>query len=335
MHAGKSYKFSEFVFWTRRNVYWLLIVGIIPTVLYQVVGLKWIALPWTVVALLGTATAFLIGFKNTQTYNRTWEARQIWGAILNNSRAWGIMSRDFLNNPEKSKELIYRHFAWLTALRYQMRDARAWETASKIYNAEYRSFYSIPEKETPLEEELAKYISADELKYILTTKNRAAQLMSLQSKALKELFTDKKFDNYVYVEMQKVIKDFYDQQGRSERIKNFPYPRQFATINSLFMKLFCFLLPFGMLKEFDALNQSLEGFTKGNMVWFVIPFSVLVSWVYTSLEQVGESTENPFEGSANDVPISQISRTIEIDLREMLGETDLPPALQPKNNIVL
>jgi putative membrane protein len=67
----------------------------------------------------------------------------------------------------------------------------------------------------------------------------------------------------------------------------------------------------------------------------VIPFSVLISWVYTSLEQVGEATENPFEGNANDVPISQMSRNVEIDIREMFGETDLPTALQPRNNIIL
>jgi ion channel-forming bestrophin family protein len=182
---------------------------------------------------------------------------------------------------------------------------------------------------------LAKYLSEDELKYILTTKNRAVQLMSLQSKTTKALLLENEIDNFQFVEMQKAIKDFFDQQGKSERIKNFPYPRQFATINAFFINLFCFLLPFGMLREFDKLNENMEGVMKGNMVWLVIPFSVLISWVYTSLEQVGESTENPFEGSANDVPISQMSRTIEIDLREMLGETDLPPALQPKNNIIL
>jgi len=97
MHSGKSYKFSEFLLWTRRNIYWLLLIGILPVVLYELAGLKWLAIPWTVVALLGTATAFIVGFKNTQTYNRTWEARQIWGAILNSSRAWGSMSRDFFN----------------------------------------------------------------------------------------------------------------------------------------------------------------------------------------------------------------------------------------------
>lgn len=335
MHSGKSYKISEFLLWTRRNIYITLIIGIVPVVLYQVFDLKFIAIPWTVVALLGTATAFIVGFKNTQTYNRTWEARQIWGAILNSSRAFGTMSRDFINNPDKTKELVYRHFAWLTALRYAMRDSRTWETTSKAYNTEYKAFYDIPEKETSLETELAKYISADELNYILTTKNKAVQLMSLQSKTIKLLFANKEIDSFQFVEMQKMVKDFYDQQGRSERIKNFPYPRQFATINSFFIKLFCVLLPFGMLKEFDKLNDGLTGIFQGNMVWLVIPFSVLISWVYTSLEQVGESTENPFEGSANDVPISQMSRTIEIDMREMLGETELPPALQPKNNIIL
>ncbi|MBK7039506.1 MAG: multidrug transporter [Bacteroidetes bacterium] len=335
MHSGKAYKFSEFLIWTRRNIYKTLIISIFPVVLYQIVGLKWLAIPWTVVALLGTATAFLVGFKNTQTYNRTWEARQIWGAILNSSRFFGTMSRDFINNPGITKELVYRHFAWLTALRYAMRDSRVWETSGNAYNEEYKEYYIIPEKETPLETELEKYLSAAELKYILTTKNKATQIMSLQSKTIKGLFANKEIDSNQYVEMQRMVKDFYDQQGKSERIKNFPYPRQFATINSFFIKLFCILLPFGMLKEFDKINESMNGMMKGNMVWLVIPFSVLISWVYTSLEQVGESTENPFEGSANDVPISQMSRTIEIDMREMLGETDLPPALQPKNNIIL
>lgn len=335
MHSGKSYKFSEFLYWTRRNIYITLIISIVPVVLYQIGGLKFLAIPWTVVSLLGTATAFIVGFKNTQTYNRTWEARQIWGAILNSSRAWGTMSRDFLTNSDKTKELVYRHFAWLTALRYAMRETKAWENSNKIHNVEYKAYYSIPEKETTLEEELKKYLSVEELTYILTTKNKAAQLLSLQSKNIKQLLENQEIDDYRFVEMHKAIKDFFDQQGKSERIKNFPYPRQFATINSFFIKLFCILLPFGMLKEFDKLNDTITGVCQGNMVWFVIPFSVLISWVYTSLEQVGESTENPFEGSPNDVPISQMSRTIEIDLREMLAETELPPALQPKNNIIL
>ena len=335
MHIGQSYKLLEFLLWTRRNIYWLFVIGAIPTILYQVLQWKWIALPWTVVALLGTATAFIVGFKNTQTYSRTWEARQIWGSILNSSRAWGIMCRDYMDDVKASKELIYRHFAWLTALRYQMRESKAWESTHKIYNKEYMAYYSVPEKESTLELELAKYIPVEEVLQIMATKNKAVQLLGLQSKAIKELYDQGILDNFRFLEMHKLITTLYDHQGKSERIKNFPYPRQFATVSSMFVKLFCIMLPFSMLKDFDKLNENIGGIMQGQMVWLVIPFSMLISWVYTSLEQVGESTENPFEGSANDVPISQMSRTIEIDMREMLGETDLPPALQPKNNIIL
>jgi ion channel-forming bestrophin family protein len=335
MHAGKSYSLKELLIWSRRHIYRLILIGTIPTVLYQVLDWKWIAIPWTVVAFLGTATAFVVGFKNTQTYSRTWEARQIWGSILNSSRVWGISVRDLVCDETKVKKLICRHFAWITALRYQMRESRSWETVGKVHNAEYAQLYDIPEHGAKLEDELAKYLDPAELQFILTKKNRAAQILSLQSQSLKSLLDGCVIDYLRFIELQKLLREFYDHQGRSERIKNFPYPRQFATINSLFVQLFCLLLPFGLLKDFDKLNESATGFLHGNMVWLVIPFSVLVSWVYSALDLIGESTENPFEGSPNDVPISQLSRAIEIDLREMLGETDLPPALQPKNNIIL
>ncbi|MDX2049049.1 MAG: bestrophin family ion channel [Chitinophagaceae bacterium] len=335
MHTGKSYKLGEFLTWTRRSIFQLLIWNTIPIVLYQVFDWKWLFIPWQVVALLGTATAFIVGFKNVQTYNRTWEARQIWGAAMSSSRSWALMCRDFISDAQKSRKIIYRHFAWITALRYQLRISRNWEAADKPYNKEYKRFYTIPEKETPLEEELVKYITKEELESILPKSNKAAQLLSLQSNALKELYDEGLLDNFRFMGMHTMIREFSDHQGKSERIKNFPYPRQYATINNFFVKLFCFLLPFALIGEFAKFNDEVAGFLRGNMVWLVIPFSVLISWVYTSLEQVGESTENPFEGSANDVPISQMSRAVEIDIRQMLGEMDLPPLLMPENNIIL
>ena len=335
MHAGKSYKLGEFLFWTRRSVFWLTILGLVATIPYVLFDLQWLAIPPTIVALLGTATAFIITFRNQETYNRTWEARQIWGATMSASRSWAMMCRDFLDDSDKSKELIYRHFAWLTALRYQLRTHRNWETVNKAYNKEYKRNYSIPEIETPLEQELIKYISQEELTHILSTKNKATQLMSLQGAALKKVRQDGLLEEFRFLDMHSALRDFSDHQGKSERIKNFPYPRQHATINDIFVKLFCILLPFSLLDEFNKLNEGMTGFLQGKMVWFVIPFSVLISWVFTSLEQVGESTENPFEGSPNDVPISQMSRNVEIDIREMLDEKDLPSPLQPQNNIIL
>ena len=335
MYIGKSYKISEFLFWTRRSIFWLLLVSIIPTVLYQVFDVKWLSVPWPVVALLGTATAFIVGFKNLQTYNRTWEARQIWGAAMSASRSWAMMSRDFIEDSNRSREIIYRHFAWLTALRYQLRAERSWETTNKAYNREYKQFYTIPEKETAIEVELLKYITKEEIENVLSKNNKAVYLLSLQSDALKNLNKQGILDNFRFMDMHTMLRAFSDHQGKSERIKNFPYPRQYATINTIFVNLFCILLPFALLGEFNNLNDDISGALKGYMVWFVIPFSVLISWVYTSLDQVGESTENPFEGSANDIPISQMSRLVEIDIREMLGEMDLPPVLESENDIIL
>jgi putative membrane protein len=335
MHTGRSYTLFQFLDWTRRDIYVLIALGVVPAVAYQIGNMKWLAIPWTVVALLGTATAFVVGFKNLQTYNRAWEARQIWGDIISNSRAWGTMSRDSFDNTDKSKELVYRHLAWLTALRYQLRENRAWETTSQAHNAEYFRYYSIPEMQTPLEAELSKFLPDTELLQILAARSKATQILALQSKAIKGLFASQVIVVTQFVEMQRSIRDFLLQQGRCERIKDFPYPRQFASINYFFIKLFCLLLPFGLLRDFDRLNESVEGAIKGHMVSLVIPFSVLISWMYTSLGRVGESTESPFEGSPNDIPISQMCRSAEIDLREMLGETDFPPPLEPRHNIVL
>ncbi len=335
MNVGKSYRLTEFLVWTRREIYVLAALALVPVALYQLAQWRWLAIPWTVVALIGTATAFIVSFKNTQTYARTVEAQQIWTAILNSSKAWGLMSRDFVKNEATTRQLVNRHLAWVTALRYQMRRPRAWESTTRSTNAEYQANYCVPEKESPLDAELARYLHADELRSVLASRNKATRLMSHQGLAIKGLFQNGEIVINFFIEMQKLIKELLDHQGRSERIKNFPYPRQYAIINSFFIRFFCVLLPFGLLKEFDALNALVTGPLRGHMVWLVVPFSMVVSWMYTTLEQVGASTENPFEGGANDVPIAQINRMVEVELREMLGDTDLPPLLRPKNNIIL
>src|SRR5499426_2577723 len=111
MKISKSYKLSEFLHWTRRKLYIVLALAIIPVVLYQLLGQKWVALPWALAVLLGTATSFIVGFKNAQTYNRTVEAQQVWTAIAAASRYWGTISRDFPTTRRSTQALIYRHLA--------------------------------------------------------------------------------------------------------------------------------------------------------------------------------------------------------------------------------
>jgi putative membrane protein len=291
------------------------------------------------IALVGTAVAFLIGFKNNVCYDRLWEARRIWGGIVNESRSWGLMARDFPGNryanekltkaqlEDTKTKLIYTHLAWLTALRHQLREPRVWETMNEPHNIEYRKKFNVREYNFTLEQELDEFLSKTEISEVISKKNRATQIVALQSDYIKELADKGVVDEFRYVELQKALRELLVLQGQCERIKNFPYPRQFATFNLYFVWIFIALLPFGMLQEFEKLGNLL--------VWLTVPFATLISWVFHSMEKIGSATENPFEGSANDVPITALSRTIEIDLREILNESIIPPAEKPHNNILL
>lgn len=120
-------------------------------------------------ALIGTAVAFVIGFQNNATYGRIWEARKIWGGIVNTSRTFGMFVQDMVNNEhtqnplsdedlqKEIKTLTYRHIAWMTALRYSMRAPKPWETfINHKSNREWDT--RPPEESTTLQEELKLYI---------------------------------------------------------------------------------------------------------------------------------------------------------------------------------
>lgn len=338
MYTGPHFPFREVLSWTRRDIIRHLLMASVVTGAYAN-GWTWLAIPWLPIALLGTAVSFIVGFKNNASYDRLWEARRVWGAIVNGSRAWGLMARDYVSDlharePVDSDQLdaarrtLYRrHVGWLTALRYQLRQSRSWEGTSKVHNVEYRRrWFRVDEHENDLVSVLAGYLPADEHALVVATGNRAAQILALQSRHLAELRRAGWIDDFRHMELERVLTQLLAQQGASERIKNFPYPRQYATMNLWFVNLFVTLIPFGLLQEFEKLG--------GALVWLLVPFSALAAWIFTTMEKVGESTENPFEGSANDVPITAMSRGIEIDLWQMLGETALPPAIVADHDIL-
>ena len=96
MHTGKRYRLLELLAWTRRETLAMTVIAVVPIVVSAAFGWRWLEIPWVPIAMLGTASAFTVGFRNNATYARTWEARQIWGGIVNASRAWGLMARDLV-----------------------------------------------------------------------------------------------------------------------------------------------------------------------------------------------------------------------------------------------
>ncbi|MEM1134647.1 MAG: bestrophin family ion channel, partial [Bacteroidota bacterium] len=156
--------------------------------------------------------------------------------------------------------------------------------------------------------------------------NTCTGIIHLQSQELKKLRSLDLIDDFRHVEMGKILTEFYTLQGKSERIKNFPLPRQYATVSFYFVWLFILLLPYTFIGAFASLGT--------NYIWLTIPSTVIVAWVFYTMERIGDYSENPFEGTVNDVPITSLSRTIEIDLREMLNEMDIPQAITPVDDVL-
>lgn len=332
MFIGKRYPFWGMVNWSKKYIFIFFIIDIVPMALYNFFNWHWLVIPWQPIALIGIAVSFYLGFKNNSSYDRLWEARKIWGGIVNASRTFTIMSRDFITNEfakEKlsdkalhkiHKSIVYRHVAWLKALTYQLRVPKPWEHTSEI-DVNLRKEGGIHHDEDHFEK-LKPYISSTEYDYLMTKGNKASHLLSLQSKELLHLKLNGQIEDFRHMELEKMLGEFYTLQGKSERIKNFPFPRQYASVNYIFVWIFLILLPFGMLNIFSD-NTHLH------LSWLVLPLTMLVSWVFILMEMIGDYSENPFEGLYNDVPISSMARSIEIDIRQMLDETDLPEPLKP------
>jgi ion channel-forming bestrophin family protein len=326
MYVRRKYGFWMTFNWSKKSfIYGLLYAGGVLG-LYFLFKIKFkfdISIDWQPISVLGTAVAFYLGFKNNASYDRTWEARKIWGGIVNNSRTFGSAVSSFIQgeNSEKIKqELIYRHIAWLTALRYQLRLSKEWEHSEirvdGLYSPEISETYY-----DNLENELKELLTEEEFE----KSNIAVQILHKQALRFQELKNQNYFDDYRHMEFHKLISELIAEQGRSERIKNFPYPRQYASVAYWMTVIFALMIPFGLINIFNS----------GYSIWLTIPASALIIWVFFLMEMIGDYSENPFEGSYNDVPITSISRGIEIDLREMLDETNLPKPISAVNGFLM
>jgi len=297
-------------------------------------------IPWVAITVIGTAVAFYAGFKNNQAYDRMWEARKIWGGIVNESRTWGMMVDGFITNlfkkekltteeiQEIKKELIYRHIGWLYAHRSQLLLPTEWEHINQgghleRYAKRVREQFGVGLIDDDVtRRELSQFLPKAQHDRLIENVNTATQIINEQSRSLTKLRERDLIDDFRHMEMENVLRSFYTLQGKNERIKKFPLPRQYANMSRYFVAIFIALLPFSLIPELmDVSDLGL---------WLSIPIAALVGWVYIMMEVIGDYTENPFSSMANDIPMLSLCRVIEIDLREMLGETDLPPAIQSK-----
>lgn len=344
MIVSKNISFSKLFKWTFGHIVWLLLFTGSVALLYKFEIIRF-QIPWLPVSVIGTAVAFYVGFKNNQAYDRMWEARKIWGGIVNDSRSWGMLIDGFISNQFTKKEvsseeiqsikkrLIYRHIGWLYAHRSQLLVPTPWEHVSQkgligfsAKRAQNEFGIGLIDDEVS-KSQLKCFLPENEYKNLINKANTATQIINEQSKELQKLRELDLLDDFRQMQLTDLLKNFYTLQGKNERIKKFPLPRQYANMSRVFVWIFIGLLPFSMIPELMTLSNI--------AIWASIPVTALIGWVYVMMEIVGDYSESPFQGMANDIPMLSLCRIIEIDLREMLHETDLPPSITAKKGILM
>lgn len=291
---------------------------------------RWLAVPFLPISLIGVAVSFYLGFKNNASNERQNEARKNWGSITNDSRAFIAMLNTYL--PKDTDEIkiiksiiLKRHIAWLYAHKSFLQHKRMeWEHNLKINNRYRKVFQENFNINLELEKDIKHFISSDDIEEIEKSPNFASELLQMQSVAIKQLREKNLIEDFRLFELQNHITKLFEHQGKNERIKTFPIPRQFASYSRLFVNIFMFLLPLGLLKETEGIN-----------LWLTIPFSTLISWVFFQMELIGEYSEHPFEGLLGDIPITSITRNIEIEILYSLGEINIPKPITPVGGILM
>ncbi len=274
-------------------------------------GIDALMISFTPVGVLGSALAIFIAFRNNSAYGRWWEARQLWGGIVNSSRVLSRLIITFTDshahqeNYERGRSeffkrsMVYRCIAWVHALRFHLRKQENWE-------------------------EIRPFLSHTEYVELSISQNKPNYLQLLMGREIYKAMANGTLGGFDSFQMEGQLLALANYQGACERIKNTPLPRQYDFFTRVFVLLFAFLLPFGLLGFFQS--ETLHPLS-----WLVVPFSILIAGVFVIMERTGAANEDPFENQLTDVPLNALCNTIERDLKEMLGEKELPEKLQPVN----
>lgn len=303
MIVPKGFRLSTLVMYVGTPLLALFVWDIIIVVAYQVLHWEWVGSRHIPLALYGGAIGVIVGFRNNSSYARWWEARGLWGQIVNNSRSVGrqVVSTMRSSRPEEAaalaalqRTIVYHQIAYVHALRQQLR--------------------GLPPIDT-----ITPFIDEAELALLREQKNVALQLQRTISDLLEDALTSGWLDSFGLRAIEGNLDDLLDAQGGAERIKNTPMPKQYDYFPMLFVHIYCVMLPIGLVETLG---------------WLTPLGSTVVGFMLLALDKIGRDLENPFENAIFDIPLTSITTTIEINLRQLLGETRLPPPVAPIDGVL-
>ena len=279
---------------TRRNLTILVIFTVVSLLAVPFINDQTLRALSYASGFLGTALAFLIGFRNNAAYGRWWEAQQLWSQLKYESRNLALLMCTFLpdtdDNRNRRQRILHRQIAFAWRLNRHLR-------------------------QQPPDDVNAGLLDEAERKEVEALQNPPLALLNNQGKDIRALFEEGVVDSYKQVQLANTLTSFNTVLSGCERLKKTPFPMQYTWFMAYSLMVFLFILPLSLA---------------GHLGYWSAPFSLLIGYVFVMLEYVGRYIEHPFENSVNDVPMDYISRTIEIDLRQILGESNIPTPIEPQ-----
>lgn len=287
--------------------------SIVPAIWKRVVGMMVLAvlvvlaerqLPHTGVelgavplTLMGLTLAIFLGFRNSVAYQRWWDARTLWGELLNVVRD---LARQTCALPdglprEQQRQLVHRLIAFAHALRHQLRG-------------------SAPAPE------LARWLSPVEAAALSSSPNPPNALLGMIGESYARLRRDGQLDSILLASIDAQITRMSYVLGGCERIQGTPIPFAYILLLHRTVYVYCLLLPFCLVGSVGLVTPLMVG---------------VLAYTFFGLDALGDQIENPFERLPNGLPLDAICRTIEISLGELLGDRDLPEPLQPVDGVLL
>ena len=249
-------------------------------------------MPPTIPGFIGTAISILLSFKISQSYDRWWEARKVWGSIVNDSRSLVLQLQSLAADGSQAvvRQMGLRQIAWCYCLGQSLRGLAPTDN-------------------------LAGLISADALQEISGHKNKPLALLGLHARDLKELRQAQQLDLFSHIQLDNTLVRLCDAQGKAERIKSTVFPVTYRIFLHAIIYLFVVTLSLSL---------------KDVPFRFELPLLLTISCAFFLLEKSATHMQDPFENRPTDCAITAIATTIEINLKQLLGETDVPDPQQPE-----
>lgn len=275
----------------RREALFIFLFANLVVLIKLYFNLWFLTIPVGVPALLGTCISLLLAFRTNQSYDRWWEARIAWGAIVNDSRSFIRQLQMFLpDSPDRQeviRSFVQRHCAWCYVLGDSLRGL-------------------------DVTERLREFLPLANVRHLLTFDNKPNALLLAHGLALRQLYERDQLTDYQLVQLSTTLNSLTDSMGRCERIKNTIFPRTYTFNLQVFIYLFAAILPFC----FDY-----------NLFYLDVPFVTLIASGFILIEKSAVQLQDPFENKPTDTPVTAIARTIEINLKSMTDYETIPEKL--------